>query len=455
MTIGPVTPFIRKVHETISRYQMLQTQDRVLVGVSGGADSTALLLALHELGYSVAAAHLNHQLRGTESDGDEEFVRGLAATMGIPFFSKSVEIRAAGGNLEAAGREARRQFFQEILHSQPFSKIALAHNREDRVETFFLHLLRGAGLDGLVSMGPVCGDTVRPLVDTSREEVEAFLQDRGQAWRTDQSNLDMSFVRNRLRHEVLPRFASLFNTRLPETLTRTLRVLQDENEWMDKIAETWLSREGPVRVSAGELRDAPVALARRVIRQGLRRAGSDLIDVTFEHIEAVRTLLENGKSGKTVQLPRGYVATREFDQLIFSQVTDIKRDFCYELSIPGTLRVPELGRVFRATCVSNSEAGDSDVSDGKSRVLVDGDRLDSYVRIRSWKPGDYYDPAGWPSGKVKELFQRARVPRSQRGQWPLFATDSTIIWVISFPVSREFTPGAVTKKIVAFEALEG
>ena len=455
MTTGPLIPFIRKVHETISRYRMLHAQDRVVVGVSGGADSTALLLALHELGYSVAAAHLNHRLRGLESDGDEQFVRELALAVGVPFFTRSVEIRAAEGNLEAAGREARRQFFQELLDRHAFSRIALAHNREDRAETFLLNLMRGAGLDGLVSMGPVSGNIIRPLVDRSREEIETFLRDQGQAWRTDRSNLDMSFARNRLRHEVLPVLASLFNVRLTDSLSRTLRVLQDEDEWMNEIAETWLNIGGEVRTSATKLRDAPLALVRRVIRQGLRRAGSDLTNVTFDHIEAIRSLLEVGKSGKTIQLPRGYVAAREFDELIFSQVTETKYSFSYELPIPGTLRVPELGRVFRALFVANNEVDVGRAPGGKTRVLVDGDRLDSYVRIRNWKPGDYYDPAGWPSGKVKELFQRARVPRSQRGQWPLFTTDSTIIWVTSFPVSREFTPGAGTKKIVAFEALEG
>src|SRR5688572_23851129 len=166
----PVIPFIRKVHDTISKYRMLTPQDRVLAGVSGGADSTALLVALHELGYSVAAAHLNHRLRGAESDKDEEFVRELAGRLDVPFFSEAAAIREVGGNLEAAGREARRDFFRKLVQGQGFSRVALAHNREDRVETFLLHLMRGAGTEGLVSMAPVSGDTVRPLIETRSEE---------------------------------------------------------------------------------------------------------------------------------------------------------------------------------------------------------------------------------------------------------------------------------------------
>jgi tRNA(Ile)-lysidine synthase len=223
---------------------------------------------------------------------------------------------------------------------------------------------------------------------------------------------------------------------------------------MSGLVEAWLDAQPTTGLNVAVLRQAPTALARRVIREALRRSGCDLTDVSFDHIEAVRGLLEDGKSGKTIQLPGGVAVSREFNQLTFSEGIEAPLGFTYELPIPGTVRVPELGRVFRATYVP-SDSGSESLIVGPTRVLVDGGRLGPCVKIRSWEPGDYYKPAGWPSGKVKKLFQRARVPRSQRGRWPLFATDSTIIWVTSFPVSREFTPGVCTKKIVAFETLEG
>ena len=433
---------------------MLTLEDRVLAGVSGGADSTALLLALHKLGYKVAVAHLNHALRGTESDQDEEFVRDLATRLAVPFFARTEVTADSRGNLEAVGRQARRKFFESLVQDNGFTKIALAHNREDRVETFLLHLMRGAGSEGLVSMAPIFGRAVRPLIESSRTEIEGFLTELGQSWRTDRTNLDMSFSRNRMRLEVLPRLASLFNARLPETLTRTITLLEEEDQWMNTIAEAWLKEHDAGGLDVTELCELPAALLRRLIRLKLRRAGSDLTDLTFDHIEAIRDLLTEGKSGKSVQLPKGLVARREFHRLEFVEAQAVVPDFAYELSIPGMLRVPELGRVFSATCVSDSVASQPS-PDGSTRVLVDGDQLGSYVKIRNWKPGDYYKPAGWPSGKVKKLFQRARVPRSQRGRWPLFATDSVIIWVTSFPVSRDFIPSAHSKKIVAFEALEG
>jgi tRNA(Ile)-lysidine synthase len=264
----------------------------------------------------------------------------------------------------------------------------------------------------------------------------------------------MSFARNRMRHEVIPRLASLFNSGLAEILSRTISLLEDEEEWMKVEANKWLESAGDASgLDVETLRSAPAALVRRVVREALRAATGDLTDVTFEHVEAVRSLLEDGKSGKSIHLPGGAIAAREFHRLIFRQSAEGEAGFSYELPIPGMVRIPELGRSFSARYVEASQ----DVLStwpGAERVFVDGSDLGAYVKIRTWKPGDYYRPAGWPAGKVKKLFQRARIPRSQRNRWPIIASESAILWVISFPVSREFVPSPCSKKIVAFEALE-
>jgi tRNA(Ile)-lysidine synthase len=449
-----VNPLIEKVRHTIAAHDMLTRTDRVLVGVSGGADSTALLLALRDLGYELAVAHLNHGLRGPEGSADEQFVRELAGEIGVRFFVHAVQIREKPGNLEAEGRQARQEFFNSLMGRHGFEKLALAHNREDRVETFLLHLMRGAGFEGLVSMSPVAGQVVRPLIETSRAEIEAFLTDTGHSWRTDLTNLDISFNRNRLRHEVIPQLASLFNSRLVDTLSRTLTILQDEDRWLRNKAKSYLkshATEGQLDVKA--LNDMPVALLRRVIREGLRMANGELRDLTFEHIEAVRTLLEEGKSGKSLNLPGGTVARREFNKLVFTGAPSEVAEFSYDLPIPGTIEVAETGQRFSARYVDRALEEPS-TSGASSLVFADGSRLGPCVKIRNWKPGDYYRPAGWPAGKVKKLFQRARIPRSQRSSWPVVASDSGIVWVASFPVSREFVPGPCSKKIVAFETLE-
>jgi tRNA(Ile)-lysidine synthase len=397
---------------------------------------------------------LNHGLRGVESDGDECFVVDLAAKLGVPAFTRRIEIGRADGNIEAVGRAARKAFFEELMAEHGFTRLALAHHRGDRVETFLLHLLRGAGTEGLASMMPATGVTIRPLIESSRPEIEEYLRSRSQSWRVDGSNDDTSFARNRLRHDVIPELARAFNPRIVETLSRTIELLDDEDAWMRQIAEDWFDRnsrikEDEVRLDARALLAEHPALARRVIRMALRAAGSSLRDATFEHFERVRGLLQDGKSGKVVPLPGGVVASREFDALVFAPERPAALEFDYELMIPGSVRVPELQQSFRAKIVNGANVS---LASGNT-AFVDGERLGGCVKIRNWKPGDYYRPQGLPAGKLKKLFQRARIPRSQRSCWPVFATSSAIVWVASFPVSRDFAPGGRTQKIVAFEAL--
>jgi len=462
---------VAQIRGTIQKHQMLTSRDRVLTGVSGGADSVCLALVLKELGFDVAVAHVNHGLRGAESDTDEKFTKELAGTLGVPFFATKVALSGPapaasalrlsrrplpGGeaNLEAAGREARRQFFIETARRRGYTKIALAHTRNDRVETFLMNLLRGAGSEGLVSMAPVSGNTIRPLIETGRNEVEAYLTENNQSWRTDSSNFDLGFARNRLRHAVIPELESRFNPSLIQTLARTVEILEAEDAWMRAVADQWLSEHGRKEendflIPAAELKSAPAGLVRRILRTVLRLAGSGLRDVSFGHIEAVRALLEEGKSGKFVQIPGGLQAAREFGRLVFRQAPAAWADYTYELKIPGEVYIPEVGKVFRAEIVeieANQALG--------QRVFVDGESMGPYVTIRNWKPGDYYRPVGLPAGKLKKLFQRARIPRGHRMRWPVIVADSTIVWVASFPVSREFAPRGQSQKKVAFEALQ-
>jgi tRNA(Ile)-lysidine synthase len=470
-----LSKFAAHIRGTIDKHQMLDSRDRVLAGVSGGADSVCLALVLNELGYDFAITHLNHGLRGRDSDQDEEFTRRLAERLGVQFFGKVVSLlrpspyplfslrpiglalRVPGGegNLEAAGRHERKKFFQEIALEHGFTKIAVAHTRSDRVETFLLNLLRGSGSEGLVAMGAVSGDTIRPLIETSREEIETYLKEQNQDWRTDSTNLDQGFARNRLRHAVLPELASKFNPNLIQTLSRTVEILEAEDAWMGEQANKWIEKNGTKEaggfvVPVEGLESLPLALVRRVVRTALRAAGSDLRDVSFDQIEAVRGLLNPGKSGKLVEIPGGLQVAREFGSLVFRPEPAQGAPYDYELKIPGSVHIPELGRVFTAEIIE-TEANDQ----GRDRVFVDEESIGPYVRIRNWNPGDYYRPVGLPGGKLKKLFQRARIPRGHRTGWPVIVANSAIVWVASFPVSREFVPRGHSQKKVAFEALKG
>jgi len=454
-----VSEFAYRIRHTIDKRRMLASGDRVLAGVSGGADSVCLLLVLKELGFNVSAAHLNHGLRGAASNEDESFTRRLAEKLAVSFFSKRVSI--VKPSVEAAGREKRKEFFAELSAEHGFTKVALAHTRDDRVETFLMNLLRGAGLEGLVSMEPVAGNIVRPLIETSRTEIEAYLKDQRQEWRTDETNEDTTFARNRLRHHLIPMLAADFNPKIRETLARTIEIFEAEDDWMRQVTDdvfialcrpsTSISRsERDVAFDAIRLASEPIGLIRRIIREAIRRVGSDLRDVRFEHIEAARGLLDPGKSGKFVQIPGGTQVGREFDDLVFRRAADPVRKYEYKLQIPGEVHIPELGKLFRAEMIIAKESNRT----GPGCVLVDAAAIGPCVIIRNWKPGDYYRPVGLPAGKLKKLFQRARIPRSHRTNWPVVVADSTIVWVASFPVSREFVPGGSSQSLVLIEERE-
>ncbi len=443
--------FTVAVRDLIQKYQMLVPGERILAGVSGGADSVCLLLVLKELGYDVSVAHLNHGLRAAASDEDEEFTRRLAERLGADFFGRRVSL--VKSSVEAAGREKRREFFGELVERHGFTKIALAHTRDDRVETFLLNLLRGSGMDGLVSMSPVTGTVVRPLIEVSRKQVEAYLKDGNQDWRTDESNFDTAFARNRLRHVLIPALVKEFNPNIQETLARTVQIFEEEDAWMrdvtDRTIATLCRGDTGVVLDASLLALEPIGLIRRVIREALRRAGSDLRDVSFDHIESVRSLLDDGKSGKFVQIPGGLEVVREFTNLTFRKAALPAVEYEYELQIPGEVHIPELGKIFRAEITGNQGN-----QTGPGRVLLDAASVGPCVIIRNWKPGDYYRPVGLPAGKLKKLFQRARIPRSHRTNWPVVVANSTIVWVASFPVSREFVPGGSSRRLVVIEARE-
>lgn len=470
-----LSPFALRVQGTLRKYGLIDERDRVLVAVSGGADSACLLLVLKELGVPLAVVHLNHGLRGADSDQDEMFTRDLAATLKVPFFVRRTQIADEPGNLEDAGRRARKEFFREVAHRERFTKVAVAHTREDRAETFLLNLFRGAGLEGLVSMPPISGEIIRPLIEVGRQEVEDYLRERGQSWRTDVTNRDLSFARNRVRHVVIPTLAAEFNPRLVETLSRTIQIVESEDAGMRALVEEWLNKNGAARgdefvVHLGALAMEPEAFVRRIVRGALRRAGSSLDRVGFDHIEAVRSLLGRGNSGKRVEIPGGMVVERSFDTLIIRRNRPPVAEYNYELAVPGHASVPEIGMTFSAEFVDRLQSPDSrlqvpgsepanpgvwslesGVKTLRLTALVDADMLGPCVRIRNWRPGDFYRPAGRPAGKLKRLFQRARIPRSQRQSWPVLVSNSDIVWVASFPVSRDFVPSARSRKIVAIE----
>src|SRR5258708_15828267 len=359
--------------DTIRRHALLRDGTRVLVGLSGGADSVALLLVLRELEEEGAltiagAAHLNHQLRGSYAAGDEAFCAALAGTLGLPFRAERTDVaalaRAQKRSIEDAARSARYRFFERAADEWSADVIAVAHTREDQAETFLLRLLRGSGTRGLAAIQPRAGRVIRPLLDVAREDLRAYLASRGQAVRQDSSNADVTIPRNRVRHDLIPYLESHFSPRITDVLARGAALARQDEEFLRgeaiKLAARIVLPDGAVRIDAHGLGSAPRALSSRVAQAALQRLrGSQ--SISFEHVERLLALAGGAGEGRAVSLP-GQYAVRAGRTIVLSpgrgRPPAGANSFAFSLSIPGEV---ELGPQGLAVAVERAPAPGTEI----------------------------------------------------------------------------------------------
>lgn len=405
---------LNKLESFIRRYKLLVPGDRVVCAVSGGADSVALLIAMYllkdKLGISLAAAHFNHQLRGAESDADETFVKELCARYGIELHLGSGRIVPGKKGLEAAARDARYAFLKSIP-----GKIATAHTADDNAETVLLHLVRGTGLKGLGAISPVNGSLIRPMLDITRQEVLLFLREYHLGYVTDSSNDTDQFLRNRLRHHVMP-LLKQENPRLAENLSAMALRLREDERTLSMLAQTERLPDVPA------LRQMPSGLRSRTLSAFLERCG--VPEPEAEHISLAENLVFSDKPSAKAQFPGGITICRNYDRLEKSQVQWILETVA--LPCPGTVELPRLG--LRVHCEPAQQL--SDTPDCFT-VSVAG-RL--YLRAR--QPGDSIRCHGGKKS-LKKLFIDSKIPAAQRGHIPVLVDDDGILGVYGFGANRD------------------
>lgn len=401
----------------------------VLVAVSGGADSVALLHTLaalrSELGVMLHVAHVDHRLR-PDSARDAEFVTALAARLDLPADVIAVDVPRTG-SLEDAARQVRHAALEARASAIGATRIALGHTADDQAETVIMRLLAGAGPRGLAAIPPVRGRFVRPLIDTRRASIVAMLRAAGHAWIDDPSNADPRFLRNRIRHEVMPALASVAPD-VVDALTRTARLARETLQALEGAAAVELARyatagDGDVTLPLSPLRGLPRPVAAEMLRQAAARVGGGGPLRAWAHRGLARVLTEPPprrpfRLGRVrVDVGSGRVRIGGADAAHLEPRA---------VAVPGTTRLPEIHqalatRVVDATGYATPKSAD--------RVAFDADALATPIAVRARRHGDRFVPFGGPERRLKEFLIHAKVPRWQRDLLPIVETADGIVWV--------------------------
>ena len=453
--------FLRRIQQTIERYGMIAIGDTVIVGVSGGPDSMALLFALHQLqdGYQLSlwASHYNHKLRGKESDQESEFVKSQAERIGVPLLVENDDgsLLKTKSNLEEMARKKRYDFFQRKALELNAQKIALGHTATDQVETFFLWLFRGTGTKGLGGTPPVRDNLIiRPLIEIERGEIIGFLKHEGIPWKEDPTNKSGNFLRNRVREILIPKLLDEFDPHFTKKIIKSTEIFRDDDILLEKLTIDKFNEisiknnKNNVLVDINRLKELEVSLKRRIIRYAFKIIQGSLRRVTFDHVERILKLMESPLPHSQISLPYGIEVYKEYDCLRFARPLKEPISFYYEVNkVPEIITIPEIERKITITMLDWDQSN-SPLTE-KNIALIDFEKIKLPLIVRNWKRGDRFQPLGTQgSKKVKDFFMGLKIPRIARKQVPLVLFRDQIVWIAGLRVDEKVKITQSTKKVV-------
>ncbi len=457
---------LQRVARTIEKYGMLRHGDLVGVAVSGGADSVCLAGVLRALsaqfGIRLHILHLNHGLRGAESEGDAGFVASLAEEWGLPCHINRATLDDVHGNLEQEARRARQRFFAEATRTLGLSRVATGHTLSDQAETVLFRLVRGSGPGGLAGILPVTAEgIIRPLLEVERAEVRQWLGSQGRWWREDSSNLDLRFRRNVLRQRILPDLEEHVRAGSGRALARLASIAASEEDyWRENVEEAFrrsITVENPYVFNTIELRRLHPALIRRVLRLGLERTAGSLRRFTQEHVERLLRLVTQADGEGQAVLP-GVTARRSFEWLrLAPPVPERSADWAVGLLRPGRASAgPVTLEVVEDATVCLPPADGAECLYNVGRDWLDFDRLSFPLILRNLHAGDTYQPVGRDRPvKLKHLMQSERVPSWNRTDWPMIVSKSRIVWARRFGAAAWAAAGPGTRRVLRVGEVEG
>ncbi|MBO5460210.1 MAG: tRNA lysidine(34) synthetase TilS [Ruminococcus sp.] len=471
---------MKKVIEYIKKNGMITTEDRVIAGISGGADSVCLFFVLLELrerfGTDFIAVHINHGLRGEAADEDEQFVRSLCEKYGVKLevFRKDVVSisRKRKESFEETGRWVRREAFEEVMQKYGGTKIALAHHQNDNAETFLMNLARGTGLRGLTGIRPVNGVYIRPLLCMSRKEIEEFLAKRGESFCEDETNKDTKYTRNSLRHLVIPMLEEKVNVQAVRHMNETMEQLCELEAYMEEQTErAWeqcVTKEETKKllVNKETFETYPPILQKMLLRRCMAWLDGGLKDIGQIHIRQIVELFQK-QNGRRIDLPGNAEAIRQYEGVCIRKKAEKKDgqepenaaedllEGMTKITIPGKTKIP--GTNLAITCKlfpRDDKFSIQNIPQKNYTKWFEYDIIESSLCVRTKKAGDRIEIKKGQSKKLKSWFINEKIPAEERGRVLLLADGEQIMWIIGHRMSAGYQITDQTQQILQVEITE-
>ncbi len=450
---------IKEIKNTINKYNMFSRGDKLLLAVSGGVDSVVMLHALNNIkeeygltDSSLGICHLNHNLRGGESDRDFAFVEEIASKLGLKFVGEKLTVAAPKGvSTQAWAREKRYEFFKRAADEFGATHIALGHNSDDRVETFLLRLISGAGSDGLTGMKPVRENIIRPLIETSRKDITKYALDNNINFVEDSTNKSTKYERNLVRSELLPLLEKNYNSNIKNTIKKTTELIEQDNDFLNALAfgkAREVSSHDGDRVVLDRLKLSVLhkSISSRIILNTLFEVsgGGSFYSV---HIDSVMDIAASGKPNSYVDLPGGIKVVREYDNIIVTtSEAELVEDYESEILVNEITMIDKTDDVFKSEVVKNDFPASLT---GNEFAVFDFDKMKSPLNVRNIREGDRMRPFGLDgTKKLKDILIDLKIPRRARKTMPLVVSGEDILWAVGVKRSDLFKVTKDTKEVL-------
>lgn len=451
---------IDKILINVKEYKLINENDNIVLGVSGGPDSMALLYLLLELrkdiNFNLVICHVNHGVRGEDALDDRIFVEEKAKDLNLPFHHIDVDMEAYAKEkkitAEEAGRELRYSFFRDVLKSYGGGRIAVAHNKNDQAETLLLRIMRGTGIDGLKGMDYLYKDIIRPLLNISREEIEDYIASNGIETVLDKTNLMPIYNRNKVRLELLPYMMDNFNPNIINALWRLSRTADQDITYLHKLTEEKYKLIVKKELESSIILDSVLfnkedkCIRLRLLRKALESIEGNLQGIGEVHLESLDDLFKKAETGKRLQMPNNISARVSYDNLILEKDPVVLRDYEHNI-FQGDNLFEDLGIYVKVSIV----AGNNMIGDKRIRYF-DLDSISGTLRLRNRRNGDRFKPYGLKgTKKIKDYFIDKKVDKDLRDRIPLIVDDKNILWVLGYATSEIHKVTDKTKNMLVIE----